>query len=292
MEHKHKIWTGTILLVFGLIILFLTSTNNFTGNASKIKLTGTLKFTVNPAEGVEVYLDNILKNNTIGSNNGFFELSDIKKGNHKLLLKKFGYLNYRKTLNIKQSQTTNLGVINLIPVRQLIVNPSQRSSQQSQGVLTGNLNIDIKVNNIFGINPLYSATAVLDDSESITALNSLYSISFNNIPYGSHQLLIKKDGYKDYTTTLDINSPIKFIEVFMTPLLIGNIQVNSNPDGADVYLAGRMVGTTPLNILDIPIGRYPINIIRIRETDQTSINQTINANVLNGQTANVDVVFI
>ncbi|MBR6400516.1 MAG: PEGA domain-containing protein [Firmicutes bacterium] len=68
------------------------------------------------------------------------------------------------------------------------------------------------------------------------------------LSYGRYNVKVTKDGYEDFTATAIIDSETNTLHVDMEKHIPkGRIHVDSDPDGASVYIDGSMVGKTPLN---------------------------------------------
>ena len=70
------------------------------------------------------------------------------------------------------------------------------------------------------------------------------TITIQNIPAGKHTLKLKKNGYKDYDTEINIvANQVRPISTELSKQYV--LSVTSTPAGADVYVNNRKVGTTP-----------------------------------------------
>lgn len=92
-------------------------------------------------------------------------------------------------------------------------------------------------------------------------------LDIKNIPTGQYNLKMILAGYEDWTSTVVI-LPILTVKISadLVPLSkkveeYGSISVNSNPQGARVYLDNAYKGNTPMNIRDVAVGRHNIRII-------------------------------
>ncbi len=165
MEHKHKIFTGTIFLVIGLISLFLVSSDNFTGNVATNGNTGSIKANVLPQGIISVYLDNVLKQRT--GNDGKIDLKNILVGVHKLELQRPGFVNYiDNNVRVSLQRATNLGTIRQIMKGSLSINSNPIGAK-------------LFIDNI--------------DTGRITPV-----INYQINPSG-HVIKLTKTGYQDYT---------------------------------------------------------------------------------------------
>jgi outer membrane protein assembly factor BamE (lipoprotein component of BamABCDE complex) len=112
----------------------------------------------------------------------------------------------------------------------------------------------------------YPSSAKLYIDESYigdTPINS-YKLSI-----GSHTIKILKDGYKEYNTSVNINSETNPEMKFTLAALTGTISVSSNPSSAEVYINNDNKGVTPLTVILIP-GNYTVNITKDGYDDYTT----------------------
>jgi serine/threonine protein kinase len=75
-----------------------------------------------------------------------------------------------------------------------------------------------------------------------------------DIPIGPHKLLARSTGYQDkaYVFELEAAAPA-MIAISLEPLNAGTVEVVSEPEGAEVRIAGLQKGSTPLTLKDIDI---------------------------------------
>ena len=121
----------------------------------------------------------------------------------------------------------------------------------------------------------YPSSAKLYIDESYigdTPINS-YKLSI-----GSHMIKILKDGYKEYNTSVNINSETNPEMKFTLAALTGTISVSSNPSGAEVYINNDNKGVTPLTVILIP-GNYTVNITKDGYSDYTTTS-TVNPDLI------------
>jgi sugar lactone lactonase YvrE len=84
-----------------------------------------------------------------------------------------------------------------------------------------------------------------------------------DLSVGDHPIRIAKDRYAPYEGRLAVKpgkEPIPF-NFDLTPLF-GTLKVTTVPAGASVYLQGRQIGRTPLELPDVPVGRHDLRIER------------------------------
>ncbi len=104
----------------------------------------------------------------------------------------------------------------------------------------------------------------------------------NNVPVGSHEIKLMKDGYNDVIRTVYAAiDETAYVSETLTGQT-GSISVSSYPSGANVYLDGTYKGTTPLTIPDLSIGSY---VIKITKSGYNDIFKK--ATVSSGETATI-----
>lgn len=119
----------------------------------------------------------------------------------------------------------------------------------------------------------------------------------NAIPAGKHSLTVSKEGYKSVTEKVEINNgDVKILNILM-PFEYGDIKINSEPQGAQVFIDNTYYGVTPLSLNGkITTGTHEIeftktncmsvkrnfrltegNLLELQETLQTQKEVTITA---------------
>jgi len=96
-------------------------------------------------------------------------------------------------------------------------------------------------------------------------LNGVYKgitpITIYELTPGKYQLQLRKSGYKDLITFVDvISGTVSNYNFSLTPLL-GSINVFSTPSNADVYINDVYKGKTPLSLSDLNPGYYTVRIV-------------------------------
>jgi serine/threonine protein kinase len=72
---------------------------------------------------------------------------------------------------------------------------------------------------------------------------------------GTHKIRVSKDRYQDYKEDLFIKKgKSKVIQAELTPKPFGDLEVNSNPSGAEVYIDDDKRGITPIAFKNLPKG--------------------------------------
>ena len=86
-------------------------------------------------------------------------------------------------------------------------------------------------------------------------------IEHKEVQRGRHEIAIEKEGYQNYTNTIEI-PPNKTVVVNATLKAIeGGLYITSNPSEADVYINGSYRGKTPLYLV-IPVGKYSVEVTK------------------------------
>ena len=82
-------------------------------------------------------------------------------------------------------------------------------------------------------------------------------VSYGTRP-GSHNVRIEADGYEPFTTRVNVRpGGTENVDASLNRVQrAGTISFNSQPSGADVYVDGRYVGTTPTGAIRFDAGRY------------------------------------
>jgi PKD repeat protein len=126
------------------------------------------------------------------------------------------------------------------------------------------------------------------------SMKGITPVTLTDTAPGSHVLLIRKEGYDDYTRTLTIGpSTPATLGVSLTRSLteptvlpthsLGSIAVTSYPAGAAVFLDGRFAGTAPTLVSGVATGIHEIT-LSLKGFD----NQSHIVSVGSGQTAAIN----
>lgn len=90
-------------------------------------------------------------------------------------------------------------------------------------------------------------------------------LNLKDVPVGQYSIKLVLSGYEEWNSSILI---LPILAVKITTDLVpqakpafGSIAVNSNPQGARVYLDNVYKGQTPVNLKDIPVGRHAIKIV-------------------------------
>jgi len=112
----------------------------------------------------------------------------------------------------------------------------------------------------------------------------LTPLSISSLRAGRYRLRVSMDRYGDYQGEVAVNWNATATVNAVLPPEIGSISVASNPAGAEVYLDGRHLGSTPLKLDNLLVGVYDLKLSRSAYRDwQDSVR------VEKGKTASVQV---
>lgn len=96
-----------------------------------------------------------------------------------------------------------------------------------------------------------------------------------DLEVGTYNLTLKKDGYTAISKSIEIKVGETTVIKENIPKAQGILKVISNPSGADVYIDGKLLGSTPLNKKNIRSGNRLITIKKIGYVDKSqSVNIT------------------
>jgi hypothetical protein len=117
-----------------------------------------------------------------------------------------------------------------------------------------------------------NATAYLDGSVLGTTPTLLVMVSA-----GTHTLLVQKQGYRNYTHTLEITGGTTgLVQANLEKIPDeGTLIVDSAPGGAELYLNGTYKTVTPVTFEHVPAGNYSIEFQKLNYTSQ-NISFTLN----------------
>lgn len=136
--------------------------------------TGWISVTSNPA-GATVYLDGAIAGQT--ASNGVLKIDNVRKGDHNVRVELAGYQPYATTVNVQVSTVSDV-MATLVPT-------SSPGTTGTLAVTSAPAGASVFVDNIVkGVTP----------------------ITLADIPAGSHQILLRLEGYQDYTTIQQVNA--------------------------------------------------------------------------------------
>jgi hypothetical protein len=214
-----------IILPILLLLLFLST---FTVNAQQLK-SGALSINSNP-KGARVYLDNNYKGETP------LDLKNISTGQYSLRMTLAGYEDWTSTIVVLPILTVRISA-DLVPL-------PEAAEEEEYGSISVNSNPQ-------------GARVYLDNAyKGDTPLN------IRNVATGRHNIRMMLSGYEEWTSDITVpSSRVVRITADLKPQEEqGSISINSDPQGADIYLNDEYEGLTPLNLQDISAGEYKVKV--------------------------------
>jgi hypothetical protein len=203
--------------------------------------------------GADLYIDRIYRGVTATT------VGNLIAGDHKVLLRLSGYLDYTETVTVTSGRVT-------------VIRPTLVQNTQPG---TG----DIQVSS----SPA-GASIYLDNAyQGLTQPDSHTELT--GITPGPHQLLLTRENYQDYSSTVQvIQGQVAVISASLIPSPApsnATLQITSDPEGADVFLDNRYSGITPVTLQSVSPGSHLVLIKLSGFNDHsTVINLTTGQNAL------------
>ncbi|MFH0966114.1 MAG: PEGA domain-containing protein [Methanobacteriota archaeon] len=89
------------------------------------------------------------------------------------------------------------------------------------------------------------------------------TLMIQTVPDGLYEFTVKRPGNLSIIRQQYVTSnAITVYRVNLEPALTGDLQVNTTPEGAGIYMDNRYMGISPLNLHDVLIGNQAIRITR------------------------------
>ena len=185
-------------------------------------------------QGAKVYLDNVYKGVTP------LNLDRVAAGQHQIRLVKTGYQDWSSYVSVSPSRTATVSA-NLIPFP-----------------VYGSISVYCNQGN---------ARIYLDGSyQRGTSANK--SVEIKNIREGYHELLITKDGYQDWISTIMVTSNQTYmVSTYLVPEInYGSIAVYCNVSGAKIFVNGTYKAATlssqPKILEELKEKEYEITLVK------------------------------
>jgi hypothetical protein len=212
----------------------ITSTTTTTPTTTTIPVPASLTVTSKPT-GADIFIDGVQQKETTP-----YTFPNIATGTHSVIVSKIGYLGKYSTITVSQGQPTKVDVT---------LEPLQ------PGTGTGTISV---------ISDPPGAGIMLDGKSS----GKSTPYDFSGISSGGHTVEMTIVGYNSYTesvtvvpgTTVVVNHKFPYVPPFIV------VFVNSNPDGANVYIDDLYKGVTPTS-LHLDKGTY---ILKLTKKDYVS----------------------
>jgi len=80
-----------------------------------------------------------------------------------------------------------------------------------------------------------------------------------NVTPGIHKIRLVKDGYEEQRDTVDIRTPNTEKIYKITPHT-GSLSIKTDPQGVEVIIEDKIIGTTPLSISSLPVKQYAVKL--------------------------------
>lgn len=181
---------------------------------------GLLLISTTPDHGASVYIDD----NLSPAGTTPFQTSKLLKGNHNLRIKLAQYETKDTTINVIDGKSDV--VIPMSP-------------------LYGTINV---------IAPIGCHVYINDEDKG----SNLFK---GRLTEGLYKIEARKESYRPYETSIQIHKgETKSVSLSAPTPIFGILNVNSRPVGANVFVDGKLMGTTPLILNDVLIGERKVKI--------------------------------
>lgn len=131
-------------------------------------------------------------------------------------------------------------------------------------------------------------TELLLNGESIGFTPDSGILMIQTVPVGLYEFTVRRPENLTVITQQYVSSnAITMYQVKLEPAITGDVQINTTPEGAGIYLNNRNEGVSPLNIPDVPIGNKTVRITREGYQDWNS-----ELMVIGGGSNKVDAVLV
>lgn len=108
-----------------------------------------------------------------------------------------------------------------------------------------------------------SGTELLLNGKSMGFTPDSGTLMIQTVPDGLYEFMVKRPGNLSIINQQYVTSnALTFYRVSLEPALTGDLQVNTTPEGAGIYLDNRYMGLSPLDLHEIPIGNKAVRIMR------------------------------
>lgn len=181
---------------------------------------GLLFISTTPDHGASVYIDD----NLSPAGTTPFQTSKLRKGNHNLRIKLAQYETKDTTINVA----------------------------------------DGKSDVVIPMSPLYGTVEVTAPGGCHIYINDEdkgSNLFKGRLTEGLYKIEARKDSYRPYETSIQIHKgETKSVSLSAPTPIYGILNVNSRPVGANVFIDGKLMGTTPLILNDVLIGERKVTI--------------------------------
>jgi hypothetical protein len=159
----------------------------------------------------------------------------LMENNYSLEIEKSGYVNYTETINLNRDISRNI-----------TLTPDMK-----------NYNLNLKSN------PNGASVYLNNTYYGVTPINL-------NLQEGNYDLLLKLNGYEDYSTTINLNRNIT--KTFTLNEITAEININVDPTGVKLYVNGKSYGSVYSSGKTVEIGVGYNEITLIKEGYRTIVD--------------------
>ena len=182
-------------------------------------------------------------------------LKDITAGEHEITLKKNNYTDTTFNVAVQQNQTVSKSVT-LTPI-----------------IIRGNIYLESEPN---------GAQIFIDGNNT----SRVTPDTLLNYPVGNHSITLKKTEYRDTTFQINVIGYLTVSKKVNLTSINGNIFIQSNPTGANIYLSDKSTGkSTPDTLKNLAAGTYKIT-LKLAAYNDTSFY----TNVYQNSTTSEDII--
>jgi hypothetical protein len=91
------------------------------------------------------------------------------------------------------------------------------------------------------------------------------TLNLNAVTAGDHIIMVKLDGYQDYTTSVNVQpAAVSQVDAVLVPSgqvsPTGILSISSTPSGANVYVDNNLRGVTPLTLTGLSAGAHAVQV--------------------------------
>lgn len=205
--------------------------------------TGALNIITDP-EGASVSLDGGSKGTTP------LTISEIYPGTYTLKITKSGYTDLQQSVTISAGKETKMTVSLTKAGTTTKTTTKTTTTTTKSSDSTGQISISSSPS---------GASINLDGYDK-----GKTPATIQDVKAGSHTLALSLDGYEDYTKTIPVEAgKITTIKATLTqkgsqPTGEGSLTILSTPTGANVYIDGEKIGTSPVKVQGVQAGSHKV----------------------------------
>jgi len=182
-------------------------------------------------KGAGLYVDDLY----MGKTNQI--VGNLAAGPHTVKITEAGYEIWHDTVTVKSGE--------ILPVTAILI----EESAHAHGDLL--------------VSSTPSGASVYVDGDYCGSTPSDDLLDINDIVPGTHDVTVKKPGFMDYTTRINIGAGGKervFASLQPAALTAASVDITSTPGGADVFVNNVYMGISPLTFHDVQEGTYTVEI--------------------------------